>query len=209
MNTRDIVTGNFFDKFKSKNPIHRLLIWNFLQCMRMALDRAGKASTIVDVGCGTGELAKRLLESTNMSYTGIDIDHILLEETAKAIPGAVTVFASAEHLPLPDGSCDLVLCSEVLEHLMNPVAAIAEFRRISKRWLLVSVPREPMWRILNICRGAYLRQFGNTPGHFQHFGLRDIRNLVRSFGNIVLELRPLPWTILLVERSPIVSNETL
>ena len=41
--------------------------------------------------------------------------------------------------------------------------------RVARRWLLVSVPHEPLWRALNVARGAYLRELGNTPGHLNHW----------------------------------------
>ena len=31
------------------------------------------------------------------------------------------------------------------------------------------VPREPVWRVLNVARGRYVRWLGNPPGHIQHF----------------------------------------
>ena len=73
----------------------------------------------------------------------------------------------------------------------------AEVARVSSGWLLLSVPWEPVWRILNVARGRYVGSLGNTPGHVQHFSRRAIRGLVASRFELVAERRPFPWTVLL------------
>ena len=62
----------------------------------------------------------------------------------------------AENLPFADGEFDAATAIEVLEHVPDAEHTVAEMARCAKRRLLVSVPREPLWRGLNIARGAYL-----------------------------------------------------
>ena len=61
---------------------------------------------------------------------------------------------------------------EVLEHVPDPERTVSEMARVAKRWVLVSVPREPLWRGLNMARGAYIKDLGNTPGHINHWSKR-------------------------------------
>ena len=68
---------------------------------------------------------------------------------------------------------EAVVCTEVLEHLEEPEKALRELLRVTRRWVILSVPREPLWRVLNMVRGAYLRHFGNTPGHIGGFVERN------------------------------------
>jgi hypothetical protein len=63
--------------------------------------------------------------------------------------------------------------------------------------LILSVPREPLWRLLNIARGHYMCSFGNTPGHLQHWSASRFRSLVGRHAEIVESRTPLPWTMLL------------
>ena len=77
-----------------------------------------------------------------------------------------------ERLAFADGEFDLVAATEVLEHVPDPAAALAEMARVAGAFLLVSVPHEPLWRALNLARGAYLRELGNTPGHLNHWTRR-------------------------------------
>jgi hypothetical protein len=62
----------------------------------------------------------------------------------------------------------------------------------------VSVPREPLWRALNVARGAYLAQLGNTPGHVNHWSKRAFVSLLGRYGEVVEARSPFPWTMLLV-----------
>ena len=88
--------------------------------------------------------------------------------------------------------------TEVLEHVDEPERAVAEMARVAARWLLVSVPHEPLWRALNMARGAYLRELGNTPGHVNHWNRRSFVKLLARHGDVVQTRAPFPWTMLLV-----------
>jgi 2-polyprenyl-3-methyl-5-hydroxy-6-metoxy-1,4-benzoquinol methylase len=195
-----VPTGNTFDKYGSKNPIVRRLMAGF----HGALDELwAKASpeTVLDVGCGEGvltaEWAERLGEGR---IVGIDLDDPKLQaEWAKRRrPNLEYRPEEATALTFGDGEFDMAAAIEVLEHVPEPEATLAEMARVARRWLLVSVPREPAWRALNMARGAYWRDWGNTPGHVNHWSKRTFRELLARHGTVEEVRSPFPWTMLLV-----------
>jgi hypothetical protein len=70
--------------------------------------------------------------------------------------------------------------------------------RVARRHLLVSVPHEPLWRALNVARGAYLRELGNTPGHVNHWTRRGFVAMLSRHGQVIEVRSPFPWTMVLV-----------
>jgi len=69
--------------------------------------------------------------------------------------------------------------------------------RLARAGWLVSVPREPIWRMLNMARGRYLSALGNTPGHIQHWSARAFVELVGQRLDVQAVRSPLPWTMAL------------
>lgn len=200
-----IVTGNYFDKYRSRNPIHRLLMARYIRCAKKLLATAAPTS-ILEVGAGPGDLAHTLLTHSdgqtvsNADYCGTDISQTQVKLASRRYPHFRFERASVFELPFQKGEFDLCIACEIFEHLDDPQAALAEIARVTNRHILISVPWEPIWRVANMMRGRYVGSFGNTPGHVQHFGRRAIRRLVATRFNVIAECNPLPWTMLLAEQ---------
>jgi hypothetical protein len=84
-----------------------------------------------------------------------------------------------------------------LEHLPDSVRALRILKELATPHLIVSVPREPLWRVMNLVRGKYWRDFGNTPGHLQHWSTAKFLSLLRQQVEVVEVRTPLPWTMAL------------
>jgi ubiquinone/menaquinone biosynthesis C-methylase UbiE len=104
-------------------------------------------------------------------------------------------FGDVTRLPFPDASVDLVVGLEVLEHVPDPRQAVAEIGRVAAGHVIVSVPREPIWRVGNMARGRYLRDLGNTPGHVNHWSARSFERFIGETLPVEQAWRPLPWTM--------------
>jgi ubiquinone/menaquinone biosynthesis C-methylase UbiE len=197
----ELVAGNTFDKYGSRNPVHRRFMRRFLADASQLVTLA-PPSRVLEVGCGSGELAGALFGGRTLSYHGVDLSPEEVARAQAAQPHWKFQVASADKLPYPDAQFDLVVACEILEHVHHPQRAVDELARVCNGHLLVSVPWEPVWRLANLARGAYVRQFGNTPGHLQHFSRRAIRSLVRRRFDLLQERRPFPWTMLLARSRP-------
>lgn len=195
-----VPTGNTFDKYGSDNPVVRRLMDGFEAAVDQLVLEAGP-STVLDVGCGEGVLSEDWARRPGItSVEGLDLDDPELREewAARERPGLTFRAGEAGALPYADGAWDLVAAVEVLEHVSSPDVVLAEMARVARRHLLVSVPREPVWRALNVARGAYVADLGNTPGHLHHWSGRGFRRLLARHGTVVAARAPFPWAMALV-----------
>ena len=104
---------------------------------------------------------------------------------------------------LAENKYDLVVCSEVLEHLEDPEQALKNIKELCNEngFILLSVPKEPIWRICNMARGKYWKDLGNTPGHIQHWTKRDFCRMVVNNGMKIISVKtPFPWTMVLAKK---------
>lgn len=127
--------------------------------------RLANPARILDAGCGEGFTAafigKRMPE---VEIVGLDVSPGAIGY-ARQHHGAFAEYrvGSIYDLPFEDRSFDLVLCSEVLEHLDQPEKALAEIKRVASRHVLLTVPLEPVFDRLNkIGRSVGV---GGDPGH--------------------------------------------
>jgi SAM-dependent methyltransferase len=195
-----VPTGNTYDKYNTTNPVARRLQDGFERSLDELFERA-RPESILDIGCGEGVLTCRWAERLDdKRVVGIDLDDPKLraEWDKRSRPNLEYRVMRAENLPFSDDEFDLAAAIEVLEHVPDPEHTVAEMARCASRHLLVSVPREPLWRGLNMARGAYWRSLGNTPGHLNHWSKRSFVRLLARHGEVVEARSPLPWTMLLV-----------
>jgi ubiquinone/menaquinone biosynthesis C-methylase UbiE len=194
-----VVTGNTYDKYGSQNPVVKRLMARFHGTLEELFTHAGPTS-LLDVGCGEGVLTHEWARKVDGRVVGIDLDDPQLHEQWKdrQAPNLEYRVMKAENLPFADDEFDLASAIEVLEHVPDPAHTVAEMARVARRHVLVSVPREPLWRGLNMARGAYLKDLGNTPGHVNHWSKRSFVKLLSQHGTVVEARSPFPWTMLLV-----------
>lgn len=189
-------------KYATTNPVSRVLIRRFFGRVHDLVERT-PFRVAADVGCGEGVLLSRLSSCfTDRRVVAVDIDPREVGLVRTNAPAALPAVASAYALPFREASFDLVMCCEVLEHLERPAEAIDELWRVGRAAVVLSVPHEPLWRAMNMARGAYLGALGNTPGHVNHWTPPGfVRCVERRFHVEAVELS-VPWTIVLGRRKP-------
>lgn len=196
---RGVVAGNVYDKYGTRNPIARYLMRGFEEALA-ELVKSSHATEAHEVGCGEGHLA-RLLASLVPRVRASDFSRQVIAKARQEVasPESNVEFQVADIFDLdPAEDCaELVVCCEVLEHLERPEAAVERLAALARPWLLVSVPWEPLWRVLNLARGKYLSAAGNTPGHLNHWTRSGFLRLLERYVDVVEVRTPLPWTMAL------------
>jgi SAM-dependent methyltransferase len=200
----DVVIGNHCHKYTTGNPAIRFLTMRFLRALQGVLDevqRETPTARVLEVGCGEGEIAS-LLHHRWGDVTGLDLPDAGLRADWATVEGPRFLHADAERLPFPDDHFDVVLAVEVLEHLRDPQKGLEEMARVSRRHLVFSVPREPIFRMGNLFTGRHVRDLGNTPGHLNHWGTKAFLEFTGQVGRVRTHRTPLPWTIAWLETTP-------
>jgi 2-polyprenyl-3-methyl-5-hydroxy-6-metoxy-1,4-benzoquinol methylase len=195
-----VVIGNAFDKYGSSNPLVKSLMGGFDRELNR-LVRKVDPRDLHEIGCGEGYWVIRW-HREGIRARGSDFSTQVIEiakENAikNDTPQNLFTIKSIYNLEKVADCAELIICCEVLEHLEDPDAALRNLQKVVSNYLIISVPREPIWRILNMLRAKYLTKLGNTPGHIQHWSRKKIVELVANYFDIVHVAAPFPWTMIL------------
>jgi SAM-dependent methyltransferase len=143
----------------------------------------GPGRRVLDLGCRYGTLTSHYAAGNDV--IGIDVDRDALESAAAL--GLETVWADAEEpLPFDDGMFDVVVAGELLEHVRQPEALVAEVRRVLRPGgtFVGSVPNA--FRLKNRLRFLAGRHPESDPTHLHLFAPSDVRSLLGGFDEVGL-----------------------
>lgn len=191
-----------YEKHTTKNPIGKLFLNNFLTTVVKTI-RPLNIDSVLDVGCGEGFTLYRLQkEKIGKEFEGIEVDAGAIELGKKLYPRLVIKQGDIYKLPYKSNSFDLVVCTEVLEHLENPRKAYKELVRVSKKYILLSVPNEPFFTWQRLVRFQNILELGAHPEHIQRWTTRAFTKFVKVRGVKLITRRfPIPWTMVVLKKS--------
>jgi ubiquinone/menaquinone biosynthesis C-methylase UbiE len=199
--------GNHYDKFGTTNPIAQRLMAGFTQSFTELYEQVSP-DTVLEIGCGEGHMLHLMQSHSSPMLHGFDVAPEILRTAQQMNPEACLSLMDGHALAYPAATFDLVVACEVLEHVFHPEQVVREAARVSKRYAIFSVPREPLWRALNFLRGQYMRDWGNTPGHIQHWSSDGFEHFIAQQFKVIAVRRPLPWTMVLCELHDVASGGT-
>lgn len=201
---KDAEVGELFagvvhaEKYQSGNFIADQLVNRFMKSILGCVQRAG-SQEVHEIGCGEGHILG-MLARNGYSVRGCDVAtgslNVARTESAKHGLNIPLEIKSVYDLNASIDSADTVLCCEVLEHLTEPERALERLVAVTRKDLILSVPREPLWHVLNFVRGKYWSALGNTPGHYQHWTRQGFIDFVSTRADIVSIHTPTPWTLI-------------
>jgi ubiquinone/menaquinone biosynthesis C-methylase UbiE len=200
--TVGVVIGNHTQKHTARNPAIQLLTERWVANLDRVLAQVERepvgpggppVGRALEVGCGEGVIAGKLQRRFG-EVVALDLPDAGLRADWRGYDGPRFLHASAHELPFGDDQFDVVVAAEVLEHLPDPVKGLQEMARVGRRHLVLSVPREPIFRSCNLVAGRYVRDLGNTPGHLNHWSKRGFVRFVSQVAEVRDVTSPFPWT---------------
>jgi len=112
-------------------------------------------SRILDVGCGNGWFLERISQNMSGELYGCDcVKNLAFDDFEFSL-----VNLNEQNLPYQDGKFDVIVCSDVLEHLENPSKCIRELRRVIKPagLVFITIPN-----VANVLQRLYFLVYGNS-----------------------------------------------
>lgn len=214
-------------KYESKNPIQCWVMKRFHRTIRQWLDKTSPRR-VLDFGCGEGYFWQALQDYGPLpDVVGLDMRADAIASARTRLPALTFVCedlfsfqpASLESLALrpgspdiaePDGGLfDMVIASQVLEHLYEPALYLKRLCEFAPRHILLTVPHEPCFRRMNLLRGRDLPRWGNHPEHVQHWSRRSFLRFVSRYIEIEEFECRFPFLMVLGHPKPRVSvNES-
>lgn len=194
--------GNY-DKYTSKNILKRKMVDNLNKKILDEIQKIAKENTnrkikLLDVGCGEGFI-------TNLIYDNIDNVEICgIEYTKEAVDIAKKLNSNIKFeqgniydIHYESNTFDIVLCTEVLEHLEHPDRALVELKRVSKKHIILSVPHEPWFCLGNLLVLKNVSRLGNPIDHINHWTHTKFNKFIEmNLGKEFQSKLSFPWIII-------------
>jgi SAM-dependent methyltransferase len=198
-----VIPDSYFDsfhtaKYKSQNPLQRLLIKRFVAKLSDMFDATQPSESVLEIGCGEGFVAGQLsARQAGGPYVGVDLNEEDLQNLRAKFPAVEAHQGSIYDLSFLGRDFDVVVCAEVMEHLDDPDAALEQIIARRPRWVILSVPHEPWFCLSNFARGKNITRFGNDPEHVNLWGRRGFRKVLDSYLVVERHETSYPWQLVL------------
>jgi 2-polyprenyl-3-methyl-5-hydroxy-6-metoxy-1,4-benzoquinol methylase len=189
-------------KYANKNRVHQYMLRRFLDAAHREIMRLSPAS-ILDFGCGEGFFLKAMLDRgmpKDCQVTGIDIRNASVAMAKDLCPMFRFDCTDLFKLIPEKENYDLVMAIEILEHLTDPGPYLQHLTRLCRKNLLLTVPNEPWFRLMNFLRGRNIVHLGDHPEHINHWSLAAFGSWVRSYLIIDKLYSVFPWVILVANK---------
>lgn len=198
----DIPVGTWGDKYNSTNPLVKQLMYGFKGAFFETLKDLEGISSVHEVGSGEGILANDLAQIFSKSkIIASDFSKEIINVAQNNYPDSRIQFVVKDIYDMTKkNKADLVVAAEVLEHLEDPETALQVFQKITNKYILISVPNEPFFRATRFLGGKNITNFGNAPGHLNHWNTKSISKFISRYFEIIEVNNPYPWTMILAKK---------
>lgn len=200
-----MIPDSYFDsfvttKYKARNPVQRFLIRRFMNKLVELFEATAPVESVLELGCGEGFVSGQLCtKERGGAYVGVDANTKDVENLRTKFPAVEAHEGSIYDLSFLGRTFDVVVCAEVLEHLDDPDAALAQISSVRPRWVVLSVPHEPWFCLSNLARGKNIARLGNDEDHANLWGRTGFRKLVDRHLVVERHETSYPWQLVLAK----------
>jgi len=157
------------------------------------------AARVLDVGCGAGDFGQQLKKRGEQQVVGIELNSRACAMAKEVLDDALEGNIETMDLPFEDGRFDCIVFSDVLEHLIDPTAALRRASRVlaSDGVVLMSIPNVRYYEVVQMLingRWQYLDAGIMDRNHVRFFTATEIREMIARAGLVVADIEPL-WAV--------------
>lgn len=188
-------------KYESRNVVQNWLLRRFHAEVRLRLVEVGPRS-VFDFGCGEAYFwAMQEAYGPLPEIVGLDLRDDAIAAARARLPNQTFIQGDLLDYDAGGRRFDLVVASEILEHLHDPEPYVRRLCGLTKKYLLITVPHEPFFRMANLVRGRDLSRLGNHPEHVQHWNKQTFRKRFANTVKFIDISTSFPFIIFLCEKS--------
>ena len=189
-------TERHVSKYTNTNPIHRLSLGRFYDAVAVAL-RAIQPTSVLDFGCGEGFILDMMADRdvSLPGYEGVDLRPDALAEAARRWPETTFTEANLFDARFDDRRFQTVMALEVLEHVFEPEKVMARLAALCDGEMVLTVPNEPWFQLMNFVRGRDFIRLGNHPEHINHWNEKTFPEFVSEHAEVTNVMSRFPFVI--------------
>ncbi len=177
------VPADYYDEGIKKNILQK--IWHGQKLAKILKILPKDAKTILDVGCSSGVLTAQIAKVLPKSkITGLDSYTKAITFARSKYPQIAFIVADAHKLPFKNNSFDLIICTETLEHVIDPKKVLSEMRRVLKKHGLAIISMDSgsllfrsVWYFWTKTKGKVWHN-----AHLHEFNARLLEDLIKKSG---------------------------
>ena len=190
-------TERHVNKYTNQNPVHRLSLGRFYDAVAEQLT-AIQPTSVLDFGCGEGYILDMMADRDVplSNYEGVDLRPDALAAAKKRWPHNTFVNADLFDSTFDQKRYHTVMSLEVFEHLFEPEKALKRLVSLADEYLLLTVPNEPWFQMMNLIRGRDLIRLGNHPEHINHWNKTLFAEFVSQHAEVVRVITRFPFIVL-------------
>ena len=202
--------GNY-EKYMTKNPLKRKMverlnekIVSYIAELCTTIGKEKEVVKILDAGCGEGFITDLIYQNVkNVQITGLEYTEEALEIARSMNENIQFVQGDIYQMPFEDNAFDVVLCTEVLEHLEKPTEALHELARVAGHTVFLTVPNEPWFCMGNLLALKNVSRLGNPIDHINHWTYgRFVKYITAQYKDFEEKQssKSFPWSIMICKK---------